>query len=126
MMLRKTVLFALAAVALAGCKTQRKEPVVVCLDLPTEADNAEARRGIEWWHEPVVYDCAADSIRVHQGEAPASHPQAYGWFDGTQIVWVAGPVFAIVRHEFGHALGYDDSSSGVMACGEVPEPLTPP
>jgi hypothetical protein len=93
----------------------------MCLALPTQVDNDDARRAIEWWHEPVTFDCGVGSIQVRQGPAPSWAPAACGWNDGTQIVWTCGPIFAVVRHEFGHTLGYGDTLDGVMGSGTTDE-----
>ena len=93
----------------------------MCLDLPTTVDNDDAKRAILWWGEPVAFDCAPGAIVVHQGPAPASAPAACGWFDGQQVVWTCGPVFAVVQHEAGHVFGYGDTRDGVMGSGSTDE-----
>ena len=107
-----------------GCAAQHPaQPVRVCIEMPTLADNDEAWRAIQWWHESVEHDCSAGAITVHAGTVPPDSPDACGWTDGAQIVWVCAPVFDVVRHEFGHILGYEDAPDGVMASGSAESPL---
>lgn len=119
-------LFVIAATLALGCSKPDSTLRRVCLEMPTAADNAEAMRGIDWWGSRVEYSCDPPAIRVHAGPPPFQVDSALGYTDRTtEIVWVRGPVFWVVRHEWGHVLGYDDSASGVMASGAVAEPLAP-
>lgn len=97
-----------------GCRSEHHAQHTVCLQLPTAADNAEAMRGVAWWGEPTVFACPGDVV-AHRGDAPPGHPLAYGWTDGSEIVWVMGPVYEVVRHEYGHVLGYGDSDDPLSA-----------
>lgn len=105
----------LAAVA---CKRAPERYYAVCVEMP-DPDASEARRGIEWWGTLVWWDCVAPDLYVHHDASPpVDHPRACGWYDGHDLVWVCGPVFDVVRHEWGHVLGYGDSEFGVMASGD--------
>lgn len=118
----------LAAIALfaLGCGTSGRE-YSVCLQLGSDEYNEQARKGIDWWGERVRYECGPQAIPViHSGPLPQSS-FACGWYDGSAIAWIQGSIYVVVRHEFGHFLGYGDSNDpgSAMYSGAVPEELTP-
>jgi hypothetical protein len=125
----------LSITTICTCSRHSSKQYTVCLNLNTESDNTEAKRGIDWWHESITYSCDPQSsdagintnlfITVKVGTLE-SNGFAMGYTDSvSEIVWIKGNIFTIVRHEFGHVLGYKDSAYGVMYSGSEPESLTP-
>ena len=113
----------LLLLALTGCgafprltSTPLATAPVVCIAMPSVEAGDAAVRGISWWGEPVSFSCDHPTLVVHPGSPPPNSPFAASWTDGHEIVYVSGSVFAHVRHEFGHILGYPDGQ-GVMASG---------
>jgi hypothetical protein len=102
---------------LVSCNHKRAIPIKVCINLATELDNNDAKRGIDWWKENVQYTCDDSEVFIINGEAPSIAPDALGWTSVNTITYVKGPIFQVIRHEFGHILGFSDSEQGVMSCG---------
>ena len=89
----------------------------VCLML-NHTDNINAKNGIDWWKENITYTCPATITVKYAGEYETTiRNKACGWNDGTTITWKCGDIYTVVRHEFGHILGYGDSPFGVMSSG---------
>jgi hypothetical protein len=116
-------LFIILLILTCMCCSKKEPFKYICIEFTSNDDISEIKRGIEWWNSPIEYQCNDISIIIRSGQAPPDKPMAYGWYDGKQIVWVKGDIFKIIQHEWGHVLGYEDSSYGVMSCGEVPMPL---
>jgi hypothetical protein len=113
----------LFAALLLGCHESppTNQPIPrVCVALANAEDDQEAIRGIRWWGEPFELACDVTTTNwVAVGPAPALAPNSLAWSDdgGVHIWYVAGPVTWVIRHEWGHVLGFVDTDEGVMACG---------
>lgn len=121
--LLETTLFAFGVMVLvalfffaSGCAQVPATPTitrVVCIQPDVEFEPAV--RAIEWWGEPFVLACPGE-FTVQRGGAPGEKPFAAGWTDyDRKIVVGAGDTFTIVRHEWGHVLGYGHSLGSAMS-----------